>query len=99
MNVNKLDETNTSIVQKVSKPWGGAFLHLPLPKKIKCSFYVYTVEKINTSPLCILCMLMPQIIPLLTLMLVHTWYENPPPGQFKLTSQSSYPLPIHRKNL
>ena len=30
----------------------------------------------NTSPLCILCTLMPQIIPLLTFTLVCTWYEE-----------------------
>ena len=39
-----------------------------------------TLVKITTSPLCILCMLIPQIIPLLTLKLVHTWYEESTPG-------------------
>ena len=39
-------------------------------------FYMYKLEKNNTSPLCIICMLMPQILPLLTLTLVHTWYEE-----------------------
>ena len=34
---------------------------------------MYTLEKNNTSPLCTLCMLRPQIIPHLTLMLVHMW--------------------------
>ena len=42
---------------------------------------MYTLEKSNTSPLCILCMLMPQIIPLLTLMLVHMWYEEFAPAK------------------
>ena len=37
---------------------------------------MYTLDKNNTSPLGILCTLMPQIIPLLTLMLDHTWYEK-----------------------
>ena len=40
---------------------------------------MYTLEKNNASPLCILCTLMPQIIPLLTLTLVHTWYEESNP--------------------
>ena len=35
---------------------------------------MYTVEKKNTSPLCLL---MPQIIPLLTLTLVCRWYAKP----------------------
>jgi hypothetical protein len=37
---------------------------------------MYILEKNDTSPLCILCMLMPKIIRLLTLMLVRTWYEE-----------------------
>ena len=40
---------------------------------------MYTLEKENTSMLCILYTLMPQIIPLLTLTLVHVWYEKPTP--------------------
>ena len=39
---------------------------------------MYTLEKNNTSPFCILCTLMPQIIPLLTFMPIHTWYEDLP---------------------
>ena len=35
-------------------------------------FQMYTLENNNTSPLCILCMLMPQIIPLRTRISVHT---------------------------
>jgi hypothetical protein len=39
-----------------------------------------TLEKINTSPLCIYYMLTPQIILLLlSLMLVYTWYEESTP--------------------
>ena len=40
---------------------------------------MYKLEKNNTSPLRILCMLMPQLIPLLTLTFVHTWYEESNP--------------------
>ena len=40
---------------------------------------MYTLDKNNTSPSSILYTLMPQIIPLLTLMLVHTWYEQSKP--------------------
>ena len=45
-------------------------------------FQLYTLEKNNTSPLRILCkpcMLIPQIIPLLTLMLIHMWCEESTP--------------------
>ena len=35
---------------------------------------MYTIEKSNTFPLCIICTLMPQIIPFFTLTLVHKWY-------------------------
>ena len=42
---------------------------------------MYILEKFNTSPLCILCTLMPQIITLLTLTLVHTWYEESNPKE------------------
>ena len=37
-------------------------------------------KKTNTSSLCILCTLMPQTIPLIRLMLVHTWHEESAPG-------------------
>jgi hypothetical protein len=43
------------------------------------AFKVYTLEKNNTSPLHILCMIMPQITTHLTLTLVQTWYERAPP--------------------
>ena len=39
--------------------------------------------KIITSPLCILCMLLSQIIPLLTLTLLRTWYEESTPWVFE----------------
>ena len=38
--------------------------------------WMSTLEKINTSILCILCTLIPQIIPLLTLTFAHMWYED-----------------------
>ena len=41
---------------------------------------MYTLDKNNTSLLCILCTLMPQIIPLRTPMLVHMLYEKSTPG-------------------
>jgi hypothetical protein len=37
---------------------------------------MYTLKKNNTSPLCMLYTLMPQIMPLSTLMLVCTWYSS-----------------------
>lgn len=37
---------------------------------------MYTIEKYNISMLCILCTLMPKILPLLTLTSIHTWYEQ-----------------------
>ena len=40
---------------------------------------MYTLEKNNTSPLWILCTLIPEIVPLLTLMLLCTWYEESTP--------------------
>ena len=52
-----------------------------------------TLEKNNIPPLCIICTLMPQTIPLLTFMLVHMWYEEsnpPPPAQFPLVSVEAW---------
>ena len=40
---------------------------------------MYTLKKINATPLCILCMLMSQILPLLTLTFICTWYEESTP--------------------
>ena len=42
---------------------------------------MYTLEKNNTSPLCILYTLMPQRLPFLTLTLVCTWYEKSTPWE------------------
>ena len=41
---------------------------------------MYPLEKNNASPLCIVCMLMPQTITLPTLMLVHICYEESTQG-------------------
>ena len=35
----------------------------------------------NTALLCMLCMLMPQILPLMILTSVHTWYEESTPRE------------------
>jgi hypothetical protein len=40
---------------------------------------MYTLEKNKISPLCILCTLVPQVIRLLTLMLVCMWYKESHP--------------------
>jgi hypothetical protein len=40
---------------------------------------MYTQQINNISPLCILCVLMPQIIPFLTLTIIHARYEEPTP--------------------
>ena len=40
---------------------------------------MYILERNNTSPLCVLCTLMPQIISLLTLPLLHMWYGESTP--------------------
>ena len=56
-------------------------LYLPFASKTIIAFlYVHTEEN-DTSPLYILCMLMPRIISLSTLMLICTWLEDstPPP--------------------
>ena len=45
---------------------------------------MYTLERENVSPLCILCNLLPQIIPFLKLTLVHTWYEESTPESWPL---------------
>ena len=43
---------------------------------LTCVSKMYALDKNHTSPLCILCMLMPQIIPLFTLTLICTRYEE-----------------------
>jgi hypothetical protein len=42
--------------------------------------WMYTLENSNTSPLCILCMPMAQIIPLHTLTSIRTMYEESTPS-------------------
>jgi hypothetical protein len=44
------------------------------------TFLVSTLEENDTYALLIICTLMPQITPLLTLMLVYTWGEGSHPG-------------------
>ena len=44
---------------------------------------MYTLEKINTSPLQTLCTLVPQIIPLPALISVQMWYEESTPGNIR----------------
>ena len=74
--IHELIGTNTSLVKLSSKSWA------PLSASTFTSkFLKLTLEKIKTSPLHIPCLLMPQIIPLLTLMLFPIWYEEPPPMQ------------------
>ena len=53
------------------------FLYIYLYFKIHNNlFQTYTLEKNNTSPLRILCMLMRQLMSLSTRTLVCTWYEE-----------------------
>ena len=47
--------------------------------KNNCLFKCTHNRKYNTFRICILCMLMLQIIPLLTLTLVRTWHEESTP--------------------
>ena len=56
------------------------------PSTSLIAFVIYTLKekrkrKRKSSPLCILCTLMPQIKPLLALKLVHMWYEESIPGR------------------
>ena len=55
------------------------FVHLPLLHISKQPYWMYALEKNIISPLCVLYRLIPQIIPLLAPMLVHTWYEESTP--------------------
>ena len=68
----EVNETNTYIVK---------FCQTFMPIFFGTSKSLDTIEN-NISPLCILCMLIPQIIPLLTFTLAPTWYEEslPPIG-------------------
>ena len=78
-NVN-WNETNTSLVNFSSNPQHPlpTYLYYEILNNLfKCTHWKYN----NTSPLHILCTLMPQIILLLTLVLVCTWYEESTLGQ------------------
>ena len=54
---------------------------------------MYSLEKNCTSPLCILCTLMPQIIPLLTLTLVRTLCEESTRWAYHICYGGDIPLP------
>ena len=73
-------ETNTSIVKKNPLNLRAPFCTSTFTSN-NLSRCTHQKKKEKKSPLCILYMLMPQILPLLTLTLVHTWYEEstPPP--------------------
>jgi hypothetical protein len=70
-NMNWMKLTH-SLSKKLSKPYG-PLLYIYLYFKIlnRLSKYIYNRKEKMTSPLCILCMLMPQIITLSTITLVH----------------------------
>lgn len=55
------------------------FVHLSLLWIYSWTFKIYTLEKNKTSPLCILCTIMSQSIPISTLKLVRTWHEESNP--------------------
>ena len=74
-----IDETNTSIVIFLAKPLGPFCTSTFTSWNLIVLLDAHAREKNNTSPLCILRMLMPQIVSLRTLTLVHTWYEESTP--------------------
>ena len=51
---------------------------------------MYTLEKNKTSPLSILCTLIPQTIPLLTLTFICTRYEESTPREARTNSLEMY---------
>ena len=67
----------TSIIKKFSKA-KSPFLYVYVYFKTLNNLSNCTLEK-NTSPICILCTQMPRTIPLLTLPLVRTLYEESTP--------------------
>jgi hypothetical protein len=57
------------------------FLYIYLTSKLLIVFLnLHTWERKKISPYSILCTLMSSIIPLLTLMLIHTWWKSPTLG-------------------
>ena len=58
----------------------GILLYIYLFFKILNSLFECTHWRGDTSHLCTLCMLMPQKVPLLELILFYTWYEQSIPG-------------------
>ena len=55
---------------------------------------MYTLKKNNTSLLCIVCLLMPQVIPLLTLTLGQMWYEESTPWATMTLKKADWYLSI-----
>jgi hypothetical protein len=62
------------------------------PEKFKRFFLMIMLKKSNTSPSRIVCMLMSQIIPLPTLTLLRTWYEESIPPSIVRDTLSAPPL-------
>ena len=76
----------THLLLKLSLNPKGPFCTSTFTSKFVIPFLtVHTRTKDNTSPLC---MLKPQIIPLLTLTLVCTWYEESTPGGIQESSMT-----------
>ena len=73
------------------------FVHLLLLQNSSWSFWMWTRKKNYTSPSCIPCMVMSQIIPLYTLMLIHNWYEKLTPRE-ALAYQTTF-QPTIKRNL
>ena len=70
------------MVKKKSLNLRAPFCTFTFKSNFLITFLMYTLEgggKGNTSLLCILCTLIPQIIPLLTLTLVRMLYEESTP--------------------
>ena len=74
-----LGEAKTFIQKKKTLNPRDPFVYLPF-FKILNSLFECTHWRGDTSHLCTLCMLMPQKVPLLELILFYTWYEQSIPG-------------------
>ena len=75
----ELDESSRLIVKNTSLSFRTSFctstFYFKINSLLECTHY----KKINTFPLCIVYMPMPQILPLFTFMLVRMWYEESTP--------------------
>jgi hypothetical protein len=65
--------------QVIPQNCGVPFCKSTFTSNFLIGFLNVTPKEINATPLCILCTLMSQIIPLLTLTFVRTWYEESTP--------------------